>query len=51
MGRLPRVPVLTGASAESLSSALSGRSVRNLRAAPRDSVDQRSFSARGSIAL
>jgi TrmH family RNA methyltransferase len=51
MGSLLRVPVVTGATAEAVSSALTRRSVHNVRAATRDGADPRSYSARGPIAL
>ncbi len=51
MGSLLRLRVATGASADTVASALARRSVHSVRAATRAGADPRTFSSRGPIAL
>lgn len=51
MGSLLRIPVVLGASAESVGAVLAQRSVRCVRAATRGGIDPRRFSNHGPVAL
>ncbi len=51
MGSLLRIPIVLGASAESVAAVLARRSVHCVRAATRDGADPHRYSARGPIAL